>query len=312
MPSPILAPKIAVVGSINLDLVLRCSHLPKPGETIAASSFEQISGGKGANQAVSAARAGGRVSMIGRVGDDLYAGRLLDGLRECGIDCTSVMRTDGCESGLAFISVDEQGQNSIMFVAGANARLTPEDVDSLRQVIQASDVVLLQLEIPLPTVLRVIEAARGAETRVILDPAPAPNHFPEELLQVDLICPNQQEAEKLTGKPVETPAEIQSAAESLLRRGAKRVVITLGDQGAYLHDGVRGQLIPPYATEAIDTTAAGDAFAGALAVRWAEQVELEEAVRFGNAAGAIAASRRGAQPSLPLRAEIEQRGKTSP
>ncbi|RCS54538.1 ribokinase [Bremerella cremea] len=302
-------PRVVVVGSINMDLVLKCAQFPQPGETIAADSFNEVPGGKGANQAVSAARAGALVKMIGRVGDDAFAGRLVAGLQQCGVDCTSVWSTEKCESGLALILVEESGQNTIVTVAGANARLLPADIKAVRNVIQESDVVLLQLEVPLETVRQVIEIAAETGTRVILDPAPIPQGLPNELLQVDLICPNEREAEQLTGLSITTLAEIEEAAKGLYQRGPKHVVITLGSQGAYLFDENGGRLIPPFPTDAVDTTAAGDAFAGALAVWWAEGASVEEAVRMGNAAGAIAASRLGAQPSIGSRAELEQLGK---
>lgn len=298
-------PRIAVVGSINLDLVLRCARFPKPGETIAAQSFGEVFGGKGANQAVSAARAGGQVAMIGRVGDDPYGDRLLGGLREAGVDCSSVARTSTCESGLAIINVDASGQNTIVIVAGANAHLVPEDIDALQPVIATSEVVLLQLEIPMETVRRVVELSRAHSTRIILDPAPAPRHFPEELFRVDLLCPNEQEAAQLSGLPAQTLPQIETCAQSLFDRGARHVVITMGGRGAFLYDEKGGRVIPPYPTEVVDTTAAGDAFAGALAVRWAECDDLEDAVRFGNAAGALAASKQGAQPSMAARSAIE-------
>ncbi|WP_233216332.1 ribokinase [Blastopirellula marina] len=303
-------PQVVVVGSINMDLVLKCAQFPQPGETIAANSFNEVSGGKGANQAVSAARAGAQVKMVGRVGDDAFAGRLVAGLKQCEVDCSTVLATQDCESGLALILVEESGQNTIVTVAGANARLLPADIDSLRNLIQQSDVVLLQLEVPLETVRRVIEIARETETRVILDPAPIPQGLPDELLQVDLICPNEREAEQLTGMPIGTPEQIEAAAKALYQRGAKHVVITLGKQGAYLFDESGGRLIAPFTTDVVDTTAAGDAFAGALAVYWAEGMNVDDAVRRGNAAGAIAASRLGAQPSIGARSEIEHLWKT--
>lgn len=305
MPSSANPPRVVVVGSINMDLVLTCAQFPKPGETIAAGSFDEVPGGKGANQAVSAAQAGAQVKMIGRVGDDGFGDRLIQGLVKHRVDCESVIRTNQCESGLALIIVEKSGQNTIVTVAGANGQLLPEDIDRLRAVIETSDVVLLQLEVPLATVHRTIEIARETGKRVILDPAPIPDGLADEFLQVDLICPNEREAEQLTGLSIETPKQIEAAARALHQRGAKHVVITLGEQGAYLLDERGGRLIPPFPTDVVDTTAAGDAFAGALAVWWAEGATVEDAVRFGNAAGAIASSRLGAQPSIGSRSDIE-------
>ncbi len=298
-------PKITVAGSINMDLVVRCNQFPKPGTTIVAKSYDEISGGKGANQAVSAAKAGGQVSMLGRVGDDAFGDRLIGRLREQGVGCNHIQSTANCESGLAMIMVDQTGQNSIVFVEGANGRFTPEDAVLLRDVIQASDVLLLQLEIPLETVQALIEIAKSANVRVILDPAPVPDCLPPALFHVDLICPNEYEAEQLTGIAIDSLDLAEAAAQSLRAKGSQHVVITMGSRGAYLLNEQGGRLVPAFTTDVVDTTAAGDAFAGALAVTWATHGDLDQAVLFGNAAGAIAASRMGAQPSLGTRSEIE-------
>ncbi|QDU75672.1 Ribokinase [Bremerella volcania] len=306
MQGPHVQPKIVVAGSINMDLVLRCTQFPKPGTTIVAQSYNEISGGKGANQAVSAAKVGAQVSMLGRVGDDAFADRLTGSLKEHGVDCSHVLTTPNCESGLALIMLDQTGQNSIVFVEGANGRFTPEDARQLRNVIESSDVVLLQLEIPLETVQEVVQIAKAANVRVILDPAPVPDDLPSALLQVDLICPNEYEAEQLTGIAIDSPEQALAAAQSLHSKGARHVVITLGGLGSFLFDESGGRMIPAFSTNVVDTTAAGDAFAGALAVHWAQHGNLDDAVRFGNAAGAIAASRMGAQPSMGTRSEIER------
>ena len=298
-------PKIVVLGSINMDLVIRCGKLPVPGETLLAKSSQEICGGKGANQAVAAARAGGEVSMIGRVGNDAFGGRLVANLAHEGIDCSQVFRTEDCASGLAIVGVEDSGENAIMVVPGSNGRLCAEDVGRARSFIENSDVLLVQLEVPVDTVLAAVQVARNAGVKVILDPAPAPGAFPESLLEVDLVCPNEAEAEALTGIEVTTEESAIHAAMALQSRGAKQVAITMGDQGALLLDDCGGRMVPSFPVKAIDTTAAGDAFAGALGVRWAEGVTLEEAVRFGNAAGALAASRLGAQPGMGTREEIE-------
>lgn len=285
---------------------MQCEHLPSPGETVLASSYQEISGGKGANQAVSAAKAGGNVRMIGRVGDDSFGNKLIENLESCGVDCTAVMVTAQCPSGIAVIGVEQSGQNAITVVSGANARLTPDDVTKHRNLIESCDVVLLQLEIPIETVLETIRIAKAAGVRVMLDPAPVPNEIPEELLQVDLICPNEHEAAHLTGSAVSTPQLYPEAGRQLHESGAKNVVLTLGEHGAFLHESSEGTFIKAIPTQVIDTTAAGDAFAGALAVYWAQGHSLTQAVRFGNAAGSIAASRAGAQPSMGSRLEIER------
>jgi ribokinase len=299
------APRITVIGSINMDLVVRCDKLPRPGETMLAHSSAEICGGKGANQACAAARAGGAVTMIGRVGDDAFASRLLGNLNEQGICCDWVQATANCASGLAVVAVDQQGQNAILVVPGANGRVSVEDVQAARDVIAASDIVLLQLEIPLDTVLVAQRIARDAGVRVILDPAPARDEWPAELLRVDLLCPNESEAAVFCRAPVHSLQQAAAAAQSLHQMGARHVAVTLGERGTMLWDRESARHVEPFAVTAVDTTAAGDAFAGALAVRWAETDQLEAAVRFANAAGALAASREGAQPSMASRTEIE-------
>jgi ribokinase len=306
---------IAVVGSINMDLVVRCDRLPQPGETVLARESQEICGGKGANQAVAAARAGGQVSMIGRVGDDAFADKLIDNLRHYEVDARAVQATTACGSGVAVVAVEKSGQNSILVVPGANGCLTPDDVRQFESVITESDVLLLQLEVPLETIVESVRIATSTKTRVILDPAPAPRDWPEFLRQINaatgiseaisLICPNETEAAELTGLLVRNLEEAELAARALYSSGISNVVITLASQGALLFDGRQVCHIPPFAIHAVDTTAAGDAFAGALGVRWAETNRLTESLRFANAAGAIAATRPGAQISLPSREEID-------
>ena len=289
-----------------MDLVVRCSRLPRPGETLLAESSAEICGGKGANQAVAAARAGGDVRMIGRVGDDAFAKRLVTNLEEEGIDCSAVHSASNCASGLAIVAVESSGQNSILVVPGSNARVVQEDVTSAQAMIESSDVLLVQLEVPLETVVAAVDVARHAGVRVILDPAPAVASFPDRLFDVDLICPNETETEALIGTPVATVEDAEAAARQLADRGCRQVAITLGDRGTMLLDQTgKTDHVAAIPVEAIDTTAAGDAFAGALAVFWAEGCPLLEAVRMANRAGAIAASREGAQPAMASRAEIQ-------
>ncbi|TWU21176.1 Ribokinase [Novipirellula galeiformis] len=299
-------PRITVVGSINMDLVIRCDTFARPGETIIANSAAEISGGKGANQAVASARAGGDVSMIGRVGDDAFAHTLLQNLQHSEIDCSGVQNTADSPSGLAIVTVESAGQNSIMLVQGANGHVTPEDVEANRSVIESADVLLLQLEIPIAAVLASIAIARTAGVRIVLDPAPVPKVWSDALLGVDLVCPNETEAAAITGHPLESFDDAESAAKELHRRGAKHVAITLGDRGSLLYTENTMHRIAATPITVLDTTAAGDAFAGALAVRWAETNDLIEAMRFASIAGAIAASRHGAQPSMGTREMIEQ------
>ena len=209
--------------------------------------------------------------------------------------------------GVALINVAEDGENQIVVVPGANGCLTRQDVEQFSQLIAEADVLLLQLEIPMDCVLHAIGIAKNCKTRVILDTAPVPDHWSEELFDVDLICPNETEAAALAGQPVETTKQAETAARTLHQFGARAVAITLGSSGTLLHDGMSTTLVEPFETDSVDATAAGDAFAGAVAVHWVESGSLPAAIRFGNAAGSLAASRTGAQPSLPKRAEIDMK-----
>ncbi|MDA7873831.1 ribokinase [bacterium] len=299
------APRITVLGSINMDLVVRCTELPLAGQTLLAQSSSEFCGGKGANQAVAAALSGGEVSMLGAVGDDAFATRLINNLRMHGVNCDSTTQHDGVASGLAIIAVDLSGQNSIMVVPGANSKLSKSSVQAAETLLKGSDCLMIQLETPIESVLEGIRLARRYGVRVILDPAPAPSEIVPSLLQVDLICPNETEASDLTQMPVTNAKEAKAAAKQLQDLGAKNVVITMGSEGAILRQGETTTLIPAIPVDAIDTTAAGDAFAGALAVRWSQTNNLLNAVRYANAAGAIAASRAGAQTSIATQKEIE-------
>jgi len=299
-------PCIAVVGSINADLVVRCARLPRPGETISARDVSEVPGGKGANQAVAAARLGSEVAMIGRVGDDAFGQRLKNGLQENGIGVDCVTATPNCASGLAIVAVEDSGENCIMVVPGANGRLTPEDVLTAGEVIRRADIVLVQLEVPLETTIAAIKLAREYGTPVILDPAPAPTFgddcsaIPADLLQVEVACPNEAEALALTNVRIKTVADAEQAACCLRSLGPKYGIVTLGARGAVLCEpDSRPALVPAFNIKVVDTTAAGDAFAAALAVRLAQGAAISEAVRFACAAGALAASRPGAQPAMP-------------
>lgn len=307
MPEQIVKPlpRIVVVGSINMDLVVGCAALPLAGQTIAARSANEVCGGKGANQAVAAAKSGADVQMIGRVGSDAFAGRLLSNLVHHGVNCDAVKESADCTSGLAIVAVEDSGQNAIMLVAGANGKLSVNDVNHHSTKIESADVLLLQLEIPTASVIAAIAIARRAGVRCILDPAPVATDWNDELLNVDLVCPNESEAATITGMEINSLSDAQQAANQLNRRGATNVAITLGEKGTLLLHGGTFHHIEAILVTPVDTTAAGDAFAGALAVRWAETDDLIEAVRFANVAGAIAATRSGAQPSLASRNEIE-------
>ena len=302
---PQTPPRVVVVGSINMDLVVRSARLPLPGETLLGDSLSEIPGGKGANQAVGAARLGADVSLIGRLGDDGFGDTLRSSLGAEAVRLDGVERTQNCCSGVAVIGVEHSGQNCITVVPGANGRLTPDDVRRHAPAIARADVLLLQLEVPIETVLTAIEVARTSNVLTVLDPAPAVRDHPPELLHVDVLCPNESEAASLTGVDSNTTESAHRAAEKLQQLGARQVVITLGDKGAVFRDasGNRGHLAP-FSVTAIDATAAGDAFAAALGLRLAEGASLQDAGRFACAAGAIAASREGAQPGMPSRADV--------
>ena len=296
---------VAVVGSLNMDLVARAARIPQPGETVIGGEFRNVPGGKGANQAVAAARLGAQVSMVGRVGRDAFAGPLLDSLAADGIDHTFVIQDPHAATGVALIVVDDAGENSIVVASGANMRLSPTDVDAAETAIAGADALLLQLESPLETVTRAAELARAHGVTVILNPAPA-RPLPVELLAlVDVLIPNESETALLTGMPVGDQAEAEAAAGALRTMGVGTVILTLGQRGALLAREGETVMCPAFDVTPVDTTAAGDAFVGGFAVALAEGRTLSEATRWGNGAGALATTKLGAQPSLPARQELE-------
>jgi len=298
--------KIAVVGSLNMDLVVRAPHMPVPGETVIGSDFRTIPGGKGANQAVAAARLGAEVTMIGRVGDDDFGRAQLRNLGELGIDTTYVVVDSEAATGIALITLDASGQNSIVLAPGANMRLIKEDINAARGAIVQSDVLVLQLESPLEVVAYAIDMAHAEGVKVILNPAPA-RPIPEETLtRLDYLIPNESETTLLTGIQVADLDSAEEAAERLRDEGVGTVILTLGARGAFLARAEESVYVPGYEVEVVDTTAAGDAFVGGFAVALAQGQNLAEAVRYANAAGALAVARLGAQPSLPTRQEVEE------
>lgn len=297
---------VVVVGSLNMDLVVRAPRIPAPGETLLGGEFHTVPGGKGANQAVAAARLGARVSMVGRLGADDFATQLLANLEADGIDHSAVIQDASTTTGVALIVVADDGQNSIVVASGANMQVTPDDVDAAAETIAAADVLLLQLEIPLDAVQRAAEIAHEHGVPVVLNPAPA-RDLPADLLsRVDVLIPNESETALLTGLPVDTGAELEAAARALLDRGISTAILTLGARGAMLATGSEVEIIPTFKVQPVDTTAAGDAFVAGFSVALAEGKPVAEAVRWGNAAGALAVTRMGAQTSLPRRAELEQ------
>lgn len=294
---------ILVIGSLNADLVVRAPRFPAPGETISGEDLAIIPGGKGANQAVAAARQGASVDMVGRVGNDSFGPTLIQNLQKNNVD-TAHVKTDSSASGTAIIVVDASGQNSIVLSPGANGKVTPADVASVS--FQDVYMLLLQLEIPLKSVIRAASLARQNGLRVILNPAPA-RQLPDSLLaDVDILVPNEGELQLLTNIPVTGTASAETAAQVLLEKGVKTVIVTLGKKGALLVTPEQTQHVPAFEVSVVDTTAAGDAFIGGLAAALLKGRSLEEAVRYGNASGALAATKFGAQPSLPTRDEVEK------
>lgn len=296
-------PKILVVGSANIDLVTRVPRSPKPGESLIGRSFATVTGGKGANQALAAARLGGRVTFVGCVGRDPFGDLQRQTLSAAGVDVSYVKTHPTEPTGTAVILVADEGQNSIVVTPAANYGLTPEDVLALESLFQDADALLLQLEIPLETVETALDLARRSGALAILDAGPA-QRVPQALIaKADLVSPNETEAEALTGVKVDSLNTARAAARRLLDAGTPHVVIKLGEKGSlYLGEGEC--YAPPFPVTAVDTTAAGDAFTAALAVAW-KRFPRAEAMRFANAAGALAATVAGAQPSMPKRAAVE-------
>ncbi len=289
---------IAVVGSINMDLVVRTAHVPAPGETVLGRDFSEIPGGKGANQAVAVARLGARAIMVGRVGNDDLGRRLIAGLKADGVDCTHVLTTPGVASGIAMIVVAGSGENAITVASGANFRVTPADVDAAESVLRSARVCLLQLELPVETVVHAIELCRQVGVETILDTAPAPaSEVPDDLFHADIVTPNESEAARLTHLPAASEPQVIAAA--LHAWGCESLVLKLGERGAYVSSPDGEFAVPGFMVDTVDTTAAGDAFTGALAVARARGSALLEATRLANRAGALACTRWGAQPSMP-------------
>ena len=299
-------PDILVIGSVNVDLVVRATHMPSPGQTVLGNGFVTSPGGKGANQAVAAARLGGRCRMVARVGDDAFGRQLLAGMRDEGIQCDNVMVTEDCSTGVALIIVDGHGENSIVVAGEANYRLSPDDIVPCAELFRQADVVVLQLELPLPTVRVAADLARRYGCKIILDPAPAPKSMPPELCQVDILTPNAIEAEIITGTRTGEERADKNIGLDLVARGAQAAVLKLGSRGS-LVAAADGQFarVRAFRVDIVDTTGAGDAFTGALAVAVARGESLTAAARFANAAGALTCTKLGAQAAMPTAPEVE-------
>jgi ribokinase len=292
--------KVAIAGSINVDMILAVTRLPKPGETVLGGEFTSAGGGKGANQAVAAARAGAAVSFVARVGDDPLGHEAIARFDGEGIDTKHIPR-DTAPTGVALIFVDAAGENCIGVASGANAKLSAADIDAAREVIAGAKVLLVQLETPAETIAHAIEVAHAAGVTVVLNPAPAQPLPSEVLRMVSVITPNRGEAEALTGM-----ATTEEAAARLHAMGVPRVIVTLGREGVFVSEEGQTWRLPAHVVEPVDTTAAGDVFNGALAASLAEGAMLRDAVRFANAAAALSVQVLGAQPSVPYRAAIEE------
>ena len=300
--------RIVVVGSVNLDLVCAGKRIPAPGETVSGEKFQTFFGGKGANQAVGVAKLGYPVSMIAKVGDDAFGNQLRKGLKVAGVDVRQVGTAADTPSGVALISVDAKGQNSIMVIPGANGKLLPEDLDRALPVLKSAGMLLCQLEVPLETVEYLGEIASKQGIPLMLDPAPA-RPLPRKLLgRVAYLTPNETETSTLCGiSPEEMNlATAATCADELKRRGAANVIIKLGARGAYVDaaDGLK-KAVPSFKVKAVDSTAAGDAFNAGLAVGLMRNMSLADAVRYGTAVGAMSVTRAGAQPAMPTAEEVE-------
>ena len=298
--------KILVFGSINIDLVAKTPRLPRPGETVSGAEFFTAPGGKGANQAVAAARLGVATYMVGRVGGDSFGLELQASLQATGVNVEGVFLDKSTTSGVAVIAVDDKGENSIIVIPGANGQVGESDVECLKQMLPGAAALLLQLEIPLSAVVAAAKAAHSMGVPVILDPAPARSDLPPELYQLaDIITPNETEAASLTGLPVYDQETAVAAAVVLRQRGAGVAVVKLGALGVVCVSAEESFFIPAFAVDVVDTVAAGDAFNGAMAVALASGLSRRQGVVWGAAAGALAATKLGAQPGLPTREAMD-------
>ncbi|EKO3519712.1 ribokinase [Vibrio fluvialis] len=297
--------KLVVLGSVNADHVLQVPSFPRPGETLHGRNYQVIPGGKGANQAVAAARLKADIGFIACVGDDSFGINIRESFKLDGMNISGVKMQPNCPTGIAMIQVSDSGENSICISAEANARLTAEAIEPDLARIREAKYLLMQLETPIDGIVKAAQVAKEARTNVILNPAPA-RELPDELLScVDVITPNETEAEVLTGITVTDDASAQLAADALHRKGIEIVMITLGAKGVWLSQNGRGTLIPGFRVQAKDTTAAGDTFNGALVTGLLEEMPLESAIKFAHAAAAISVTRFGAQTSIPNRAEVD-------
>ncbi len=298
--------KIVVVGSSNTDMIIKVPWLPKPGETILGGKFSTAAGGKGANQAVAAARAGGYVIFLARIGDDMFGQKAKEGFIKDKINVEYVLTDESEPSGVALICVAEDGENIIAVAGGANTNLSPSDIQKQSDVISSADILVVQLETPLETVHQAVSIASAGGVKVILNPAPAQKLSDDLLGKISILTPNESEAQLLTGIKVDSAEDASKAADVLMGRGVETVLLTMGPRGAYIATAEFKELIPGFKVKAVDATAAGDVFNGALAVAIAQNKPIREAVSFANAAAALSVTKLGAQPSAPTKEDIDK------
>ncbi len=298
---------IVVFGSFVVDLTGRCKGLPVPGQTLLGSSFKMGAGGKGSNQAVAAHRAGADVTLVTKIGRDVFGNVAMDFYKGEGMNTGHILFDDEKETGIALIMVDEvSAQNEILVVSGACGNITPEDVESCRELIENASILLLQLEVNFDALYRVIDIAHAAGVKIVLNPAPAAEIPAEMLKKIDIVTPNETEAQVLTGVEVKTQQDAERAAKAFMDKGVKNVVITMGSLGAFATDGKKSELLPRLKVDAVDTTGAGDAFNGGFVMALSEGRDLFEALRYGNATGALSVTKKGTAPAMPSREEIDR------
>ena len=296
--------KITVIGSSNTDMIMKLNKIPVPGETLIGNEFSTAAGGKGANQAVAAARAGGNVTFIACIGKDIFGDNAIEGFKKENINTSLIKRNNDTPSGIALIFVDNKGENSIGVAPGSNFELEPKDIDDSLDGIFDTEIVLSQLEIPIETVKHTASLARQHGNIYILDPAPAELLSDDLLKNITIITPNETEAEKLTGIAVIDETSAQSVCDKLHSRGTDTIILTMGSKGAFLSNSTHCCLLPSYKVDPVDTTGAGDVFNGALAKALSDGVGIKEAIEFANAAAALSVTKFGAQTSAPKESEI--------
>lgn len=295
---------ICVIGSLNMDLVVNVDTMPKPGQTIIGSNFKEVPGGKGANQAVAMARLNGNVSMIGKVGEDGFGQTLINSLKNDKVDTTYIQTSKGA-TGVALITVDKNAQNSIVVSSGANFEVKEDDIDNNIEAIKNSDIVVLQLETPLNTIKYALNKAKELNKYTILNPAPAVKLDDEIIKNVDLLTPNETELEIISGVSIETEEDIQKAAQIMIEKGVKELIVTLGSKGSLYINKEKSMFKKAYKVEAVDTTAAGDSYTGALAVALSQDKNIEDAMDFASKVGALSVLKEGAQSSLPTLEDVK-------